>query len=420
MGRTARDRTRDRPAPVTKIELAANPPVWKGALAVLFLFIGVGALVYGFMGLLTPQTGWQAIQANATEEASCADDFVFLYPLGARGGSARAEERALKALYTQAAADGYRLFSTEAAYADVYNISYLNRHPNETVELDPALYGALEQIAASGDRTLYLAPAADAYRGLFTCEDDTLAAEFDPYSNDALRAYCGEIAAFARDPAQIDLRLLDGNRAELYVSDAYLTYAREQEIDRLIDFGFMKNAFLADYLAGRLISGGYAMGTLSSFDGFVRNLDAEGGTEYALNLYDLDGTTVYPAAKLYYAGARAFCSLRAYPLAGQDDFRFYAYRDGTVRVPYPDARDGLPKAATHDLTLTSDSLGCAGLLLTAIPVYVADAFDEDALAALAQAGVHSAYCAGRVVRCTDEDVRVGDLLDTDDVRYRAE
>lgn len=381
--------------------------------------MGVVLLSGAFTRLVTPQTGWQTIEANATDETSCAGDFMFLYPLGAGGASASAEARALKALYTQAAVEGWRLFSVEASYAGVHNVSFLNRHPNEPVTLDPALYRAFELIERSGDRTLYLAPILEMYEGIFSCQGDWQAADFDPYASDALRALCGEAVAFARDPAQIDLRLLGDGRAELFVSDEYLAYAGEQEIGRFIDFGFMKNAFLADYLAGALTAGGYASGTLSSFDGYARNLDSAGGTEYALNLYDLSGGVLYPAATLRYEGARSFCSLRDYPLTGQDASRFFAYEDGTVRGPYLDARDGLPKAALHDLTLTSSALSCAELLLAAIPVYVTDAFDEAAALALSDQGANIVYCRGRTLVCTDENVRLTDLYDQDGVRYEA-
>lgn len=416
MGRTARDRNRGRPKPVQKIELAANPSIWKGALAVLFLLIGAAALAYALLALLSGESGWQTIEANPGEELTCAQDFVFLYPLGAHGVSASAEARALKALYTDATEAGYRLFTADVAYANAPNVAWLNAHPNEIAEVDPALCAAFERIAQSGDRTLYLGPVLEAYESLFSCADDAMTGDFDPYVNDDLRALYGEIAAYARDPAQIDLRLLGGNQVELFVSDAYLAFAEEQGLERLIDFGFMKNAFVTDYLADTLTAGGYAAGTLSSFDGFARNLDAVGGAEYALNLYDR-GLSV---AALRYDGARAFCSLRDYPLLSQDDTRFYVYRDGTVRSAYLSVQDGLPHAALRDLTLTSKELSCAQLLLAAIPVYVRDTLDAQALQDLAAGGVHTVYCQGNTLVCTDDAVRLTDVYDDGSVRYTAQ
>lgn len=417
MSRTARDRTADRPKPVTKIELAGHTSKWKGALAVLFLLVGAGLLGYSLTGLLTPETGWQAVEAAQTEDLSCAGDFVLLYPFGVSGVSPRAEQRALTALYGEKCVEGYRLFTADMGYAGVVNPHFLNLRPNEPAEADPALYAAFSLLAGRGDRTLYLAPILETYGGIFSCENDAQAAEFDPYKNDALREHFAKIAAFARDPEKIDLRLLGENRVELFVSEDYLAFAKEQEITRFIDFGAMKNAFLADFIAGALMDAGYTRGTLSSYDGFARNLDAGSTEEYALTLYDREGLTILPAASLRYRGARAFATLRNFPLSAQD--ACYVYSDGTARGAYLDPADGLPKAAMPALTVTSDALGCAELMLAAQQAYAKDALDEAALAALPEAGAQTAYCAGGKVYVSDPALTLADLYKDGETAYVA-
>ena len=417
MGRTVRTRFTPNLPPVQKIELPSVTPKWRWALVILLLVLGVGALVYTFVTLFSAQSGWQEIEVNATDDLSCAGDFTLLYNLGASGIAAPAESRALTALYTQAATDAFKLFTGDIGYYDVHNVYYINRHPNEVIELDEALYLALEQIVASGDRSIYLGPVYDTYNGLFTCQDDLLTVDFDPYQNEALRESFAEFASFARDAQSVDLRLMEDNKVELFVSDDYLAYAEAEEVTDFIDFYWMKNAFIADYLADTLIAGGYTLGTLSSHDGFIRCLDGVSGTEYALNLYDRVDTTIYPAAVMRYSGARAICALRGYPLIDSDLSRFYVFEDGQVRTPYLDTRDGLCRNAIDDLVLTSQEMGCAQQLLRAIPSFIADAFDASAVDALASEGIASVYCRERTIVCSDPSLTIADVLVSEGVSY---
>ena len=417
MGRTVRTRHTPNLPPVQKIELPSVTPKWRWALVILLLVFGIGILVHTLVSFLSAQAGWQEIEVNSTDDLSCASDFTLLYNLGASGIAAPAESRALTTLYTQAATDAFKLFTGDIGYYDVHNVYYINRHPNEVIELDEALYRAFEQVVASGDRSIYLGPIYDTYNGLFTCQDDLLTVDFDPVQNEALRATFANFAAFASDAQSVDLRLLDGNKIELFVSSEYLAYAEAEDVADFIDFYWMKNAFIADYLADTLAAGGYTLGTLSSHDGFIRCLDDASGTEYALNLYDRVDTTVYPAAVMRYSGARAICALRGYPLIDADMSRFYVFADGQVRTPYLDARDGLCRNATDDLVLTSRAMGCAQLLLRSIPVFIADAFDESAIGALANEAIGAVYCRDRTVLCSDPSLTITDVLASESVAY---
>ena len=104
MNRTARDRTGDHPAPVQRIELNEDKLHTRFILAVVFLALGVGAILFALLRLLTPDTGWQEIETSGGGY-SVGSDFVFYYDLGAGGGSVTAEKKQLTVLYTQAAAE---------------------------------------------------------------------------------------------------------------------------------------------------------------------------------------------------------------------------------------------------------------------------------------------------------------------------
>ncbi len=384
MGRTARDRREHLPKPVQKIELNARHMKMRLALAIFLLLGGVGLIFYSMRGPAV-QAGWTEIRADAGD-AGCAADFTFLYPLGTTG-SPRAEYRALTALYTGACRDAGRIFGNDAA-EDVHNIRFLNDHPNEEVQVDPGLYAALEQIAESKDRSLYLAPVYEIYNGVFHCEDVSETAYFDLRQNEELRDWFGQVCAYAMDPAQVDLELLGDNRVRLKVSDEYLAFAQAEEIGSFIDLYWMKNAFIADYLAARLADNGYSIGTLSSADGFLRNLDAAGETDYSLGLYGLEGNEIRSMGVLHYRGAQSFVCLRSYPLT-EDAGDYCALPDGRVLTPFLDVQDGLCKSAVSDLTAYAKSAGCGEILLNLIPVYITEEFAPERLEELADEGIQS-------------------------------
>lgn len=366
------------------------------ALAVVFLVIGVAALAYGFIHLTGASAGWQQIEASTGREASCAEDFILYYDLGAGEVSANAENKALSRLYGDAAIAALRMFSNSADWPEEHNVRYLNEHPNEVVSVQPGLYKALETVQQAGDRSLYLGPVHELYNNVFTCLDDAQTAEFDPRQNEDTRRYFADCTAFARDPGAVDVELLGEGQVCLRVSDEYLAFAREQQIASFISFDWMENAFVIDYLADTLIGQGYTSGVLSSFDGFVRNLGGS-GEQFGVNFYDggLDDQVL--AVTIAYSGGMSGAYLRSYPMSGRDGYHYYVMGDGSVLSSHLDAADGMCRSAASDLLCCSWDMSCAQVLLRMLPAYIADELSAEALDALAEQGIWSVWCQDETV-----------------------
>ena len=407
MGRGAKD-NRPHLKPVERIQLSGEHLTLRLIAAAVFLVLGGTALAYAFTQLLSPEPGWQTVEAGASEGASCGDEFVFLYELGAAGVSVSAENRALTRLYSDACGRMFQVFHTLESFEGVTNLRDVNLHPNETLTVDETLYRAFETVQRYGNRAVYLGPVYERYNGLFSCTDDGQLSDFDPYLSEEVREEYAAIAAFANDPQSVDLRLLGDNRVCLYVSEEYLAYAGQEEIQRYLDFGWLTNAFVIDYLAQVLTENGYTHGSISSYDGFIRNLDGR-ELDYALNLFDFIDGTIYPAGVLRYRGPRSMAYLRDYPLSAADSRRMYLLENGEVRTGYLSTEDGRCKSAAHDLIVWSDSADCAGLALQIAPVYVADTLDIPALEALADSGIQSVRMENRVICGTDPKLTLTDL-----------
>ena len=381
--------------------------------------IGAAALAYAFQGLFSGGDDWTQISVNSSE-ISCSADFTLLYRLGASGNSASAENRALSSLYTEAAVKAYRLFNTEEHFEEITNLFDINEAPNSVLTVDPVLYEAFSTLEKCNSRALYLGPVYDRYENLFHCQDDSQTVYFDPYQDGSIRAEFQEIAAFAGDRDSVELELLGGNQVRLRVSEEYLAYAEENEISHFIDFFWLKNAFIADYFASTLAQQGYTYGSISSFDGFSRNLDSASDTVYGFTLFDRIDSIIYPAAQMQYQNARSIVCLRDYPMESADSAFWYAFQNQDVRAPYVDPADGLPKAALKNLVAYSTTSSCAEIALRLLPVYAADQFDPTALGRLAAEDIHSVWFQGTTLFHTESSLLLSDLYEDEKVRFSAE
>lgn len=377
------------------------------AAAALLLLLGVGGIVYALFNAMAPEAGWQQIEAGTSLGPTCAGEFALLYELGA-DGAVRTEQRDLIQLYTRSCRTAFQLFHTEERYEGMVNVCELNARPNETLWVDDALYRAFEVVQSSGDRTIYLGPVYARYGDLFYCEDDAQLVDFDPYLSEEVRQEYVRAAAYAMDPQSVNVELLGDDQVCLRVSEEYLAYARREGVTRFIDFSWLTNAFIADYLAETLISGGYTHGSITSYDGFARCLD-ERGLSYSLNIYDQTDGGVCLAGTMEYRGPMSMASLRSYPLTSMDGRRIYQLRSGEMRTMYLDPRDGLCRNALSGLTCYAQAKGCAELALSIAPVYVAEQFQPERLEPLAEAGIYAVYCQDRAICGTDPELTVTGL-----------
>lgn len=397
--------------PVTKIELSGKHFTLRLVLAVLALLVALGALGYALVGVLNTDPGWKQVEAS-TDQLNCSADFVLNYYLGDAGISATEEYRALSLLYTQATENGYRIFTKDEQFESVHNVCYVNAHVNEDITVDPALYDAFAKIQAAGNRCVYLAPVYVEYNRMFLCENAQEAARYDPGQNSEIMAYVTELAAFANDPEMIDIVLLGDNRIRLQVSQEYLSYAQENGIEEFLDFSWMKNAFLADYIAAMLAQEGFTRGYLASYDGFTRNLD-DSGSVYTLNVFDRLEDVIYMPARMDYAGAMSIVSLRNYPMSESDRWHYYSFTGSRIATVFLDPADGVSKSATDNLLSYSRTGGCAEILLRIAPLYLADSLDTDGLNALTGEGIFSLWGEEQVLRYNDQALTLELVQDTE-------
>ena len=376
--------------------------------------LGLGALGFFLIQLLSEDPGWQTIEFS-NKSLMSENEIVLNYDLGRGELSATAEKKELQAVYGTALSRAYKLFDARVAHEGVVNLYYINKHPGEVLTVDPDLYAAFALLDAHGDRSVYLAPVQAQYRNLFSCTDDVTAALQDPHKNEETRALMTEMAVFANDPSAVRVELLGSNQLRLTVSEAYLAYAAEAELDTFVDFAWLTNAFVVDTVADELTFKGYTRGYLSSYDGYTRYLDGPDNA-YTVRILDRVGTEVFSAATVNCKGIRSLVQLRDYPLAEIGLAVFYGYADGHHASRYVGS-DGLYRTALRDLTAYSSEQSCAEVALTLSPIFIADTLDETKLTAMTEKGIFSIWCRDRVIRYTAEELTLNDLYENETIRY---
>lgn len=429
MARWARDKHIPHPKPVEKVELSEKHIGIRLALVVFLLIIGITFIVLGVRSIFTIEEGWTEIEVNSSADVNSGNEFVFMYNLGMGDMSATAENKVLKSLYTDIMVDAYQVFHNNQEFENVKNVYYVNQHPNEEIEVDEILYQALALIKEYEDRNIYLAPVYELYDDIFLCEDDSQITDYDPYLNPEIASVYQKIAEYARDAKSIDIILLENGRIKLFVSDEYKNYCSENNITSYIDFSWLKNAFITDYLAETLIAKGFTNGTVSSYDGFSRNLD-DSGTEFSLNIYDvkennvqdtnLNKISINQVATMRYTGSKSIVSMRSFPINSLDAYSYYELDNGEIRTMYLDISDGLCKSAANNLYSYSDEYNCSEILLQIAPIYISEEMHEDILSALLDKEIYSIYCKDTIIRYNDSSLKLEDLYVGDNFSYTSE
>lgn len=417
MKRTVRDRRENALSPVEKIEISEKHSGGRFALFIIFLVVGIGSLVFFAVSYFIPRPGWEIVRARPEAERF-SGDLVFSYYF--TKSDSKKYRNALSECYSDAVTAAAKLFDAESPYPDVNNVCYINENLGEWIPINPALREAFGKITESGNRYLYFAPVYEYYKSVFLADSDVAADRFDPNRNERVKIRCEEAVSFASDPDAVKLTLSEDCKVCLDVSDEYKKFAEAEEC-RYMDFFWLKNAFIMDCVADKLIEKNYTKGVISSLDGFARNLD-DGEETYATNVFSKQNHDVYVAGRINYSGRLAMATFKNYPINSVDGACYHAYENGDVRTPFvrTDGPNAGGNASSLDsLCVYSRTKNCVDIALAVYPVYVADEFDASRLASLAKDGIFSVYCEGTDIKYNDKSVEITPQV-YDDRAYSAE
>ena len=414
MSKHAKDRRPYLP-PVNRIELSENNLRSRWILLIALVLVGILSIGFGIHYALDVQPGWNEIQ-EICDEPNYSKEFHFMYDFSRTGGNATAVNKEISLLYSEAMEEAYRIFSKDAQIEGFSNLYYLNRHPNETVTVNETLYQALALLDEYNNRFIFLAPVYVEYNRVFISDSDAEAKLYDPQFDSDAAEYIAQLMGYISEESAVDLELLADNQVKLHISEDYLSFAEEYGIEEFLDLGWLRNAFVADYVAERLTEKGYTSGYLASFDGYTRSL-AEAG-ELDVNIFHRMGTDIYAPAKMTYAAPMSIVTMRDYPVSELDRWTFHVYEDGTITSSFISPENGNCGTSLSDLTCYAESIGCAELLVKMLAVLFAPNFNETVLLDLADEGVHSIWCEDQLLYHTQQQPRLTILENAQGIRYK--
>lgn len=395
--------------PVKHIELDEKKIKPRLILTIVFFIIAIIAITYGVVSMNSTDDGWRNVEVSSKLDGSCIPEIAFQYNLGASGVAAGVEYRELSKVYTEAADNATKFFNNRY-YVDTSNLRTLNDSPNSDVAVAQELYDALKLLSDSGRCEMFYAPYYDEYTSLFLCVDENEAYNFDPKRNPEVEQYINSLSAYVGDENHVSLTFGENNTLRLNVSDEYLAFAEEYGITSYVDLYWMKNAFVVDYIADKLMENGFYFGSLSTFDGYVRNLDKGSGCNYGFNLYDKVEDTVNPAAIMSYSGQISVVNYRSYPMTDLDAPYYSEDADGNTLSKYIGG-NGYPTSATGSLVMFSREKSCAEILASTMEYYLADTLDTTEVENIPE--ISCVYCKDSkvVTNSTDEKISFDNFYD---------
>ncbi len=388
-------------------------------IAAVLLVIGLTFIGISVFKWLSYDAGWTRVEATTPSSESVASELILLYELGVSDSSATSEYKSLSILYTDLCSKAYRIFHADYGFEGVHNPYYINRNIGKEIEVDPALYHAFEQIQSTENRFLFAAPFYTEYINMFSSTEDYSASEFDPYASGQIAEYFAQLSAFTASEEHVSLELLGNNKVKLNVSPEFQSFAQENAIDTFIDFFWAKNAFIVDYIADSLVEKGYVYGTISSYDGFMRSFDIRENVSYAYNLIAQYAGDTYDVGRYEYMGKNSIVFLRSFK-TNELDMNYYRYQDGTQRHAYVDVNDGLCKNSLDTLIAYSSDATCAEVLLSVMPIYISDAFEQEKLTSLSGDDIYSIWFDEALLRHNEEAAVFKELYDDGKTKFTAE
>lgn len=399
--------------PVTKVELSQKNIAIRIVLFVVLLLIGGLGIGFFVHELLKVEDGLQEIRASVSGY-SVEGDFSFNYKLGESDVSATKENKAVNTIYSSLIYNATLIFDEYSSLSDYHNLTYINGHIGEDIEVPEELYKALKTFYNYNSRDLFFAPIYEEYDSIMGAGLDSYASRFDPNKDASQLAHIQKLLNYINDENHIKLSFYRNNIVKLSVSEEYQNFAKENEYKRLLTLGSYKNAFIIDYLVNGLKEKEYCNGFILSSDGFFRSLNEKNFANY--NLVDYVDNETFSAANMETSNNITICSYKAFPHL-KDSANYYIYEDKTIASKHVD-KNGLNTHFTNNLICYGYNIGCVDLAFKSYDLYLCESLDNSKLVDLKTAdNIYSIYFDNNNLVYNQDDLELNDLFDNGKIKY---
>ncbi len=354
--------------PVKSVELNSKHIKLRVVILILALLTFVGSVIALFYFLLHTDDGWQSLSISYGFLNN--DKAISLnYYLG-KSGNATNEKKAIENMTISAIEKSYKNLDNYSPYEDYNNVYMINHNYNKDILVDDFLYDALKK--AKGYKTLYLGPIMDYYDAIIS-SDENDAKNYDPVYNEEINEFFLNTLEYINDESQINIEIKDNNIIRLNISLDYLNYAQENDIENFISFSWLKNAFIMDYIADKLINYKYTYGFLTSVDGYSINLGCD--ESFMMYLYDYN-KVAKNVASFEYQGRLNIVSKKNFIINTTDKNYIKQYSEDDRRTYLVDYRTGISNEASNYYVAASKNISLSDIALNLEKVYICDEINK--------------------------------------------
>ncbi|MGN1399692.1 MAG: hypothetical protein ACI4WG_06825 [Erysipelotrichaceae bacterium] len=332
---------------------------------VICLLVALFAFFTAIKNLTYFEPGYQTITADEIYD----DELVFNYYC-----QDRATYKQVSAVYRDLTKEIYQLLDEANSYESVINICYLNQNINQVITVDSVLYQQLQKVVDNDCREIFLAPVYTLYKALFSCDQDYQTDDFNPDKNAEIRALIDSLITFINDQEAVSIELLENNQVKVNVSPQYSQFMSENGLDTYIDFYWMKNAFIVDYVCDNLTERGYTDGYICSYDGYGRFMDCD---EVLYHYYDILDDEITHICDVEVNQNHCLVTYKSFIMNQFDFFYRYIYQDKTVDNCYIDIKDGNDYSAVTSLNIYRETNSVVDTMMVSFKYYIADELSLD-------------------------------------------
>ncbi len=355
--------------PVEKVEVSEKHIILRVVILIIAILGVIGSVIFIIVNLSTKDKGWTRIELSKNR---LNDSYYFYYNLG---DEPTKEYKELTNLYKAHLEKAYILFDAEEEFEGVNNVYYINNNPNKEITVDSLLYNSIKEVMDSGSNTIFMGGIVSYYDAVILGSASN-ATYYDIKTNDVMKERANKYISYINDTNHFEFKLLGDNKVKLYESEEFMKFLSDYEVD-VLNFSYLKNAFILDYLDQVFSSKLYKSGYIYSLDGYLLNLGSH--IEYTFDVLDETDSKVSKIASLKYAEKRNIVTFKNTITSSADLNYIKVLNDNTRRTYYIDNTDGISKEGVRYLTGYSSTNSLSKIALEMEKAYIADTFDSSLL-----------------------------------------
>jgi hypothetical protein len=226
-------------------------------------------------------------------------------------------------------------------------------------------------------------------------------------TNPSVKQYIDSIVNYIKSDISIDF--LNDYNIKLNVSDNYLNILDELSVNDILDFSYLRNAFILDYVSTQLISDGFKYGNIQSYDGYYINLDDT--YNYKYDVYDIIDKKLISTCYVDFMGKYNIVNYRNFAINNMDYNRF-RLEDDKLTSLYINPNDGKNYESIKNLTSYSKTKSLVDIVLETKDIYINNNFNENNIS------IESIWLKDRSINYNDKNLTLNNIYSKNDVSYK--